>query len=578
MTDPAGFPLRVLLVEDSENDALLLVRELARGGFKPQSLRVDSAEKMRDALAREPWDLVIADHNLPQFGSDEALALVQAQDLDLPFIIVSGSIGEDVAVAAMKSGAHDYIMKQNLARLVPAIQRELREVQHRRARRNAEQTIKYLAFHDSLTGLMNRNAFERRLGQVLGPDVGDDTRHVLLYVDLDQFKVINDTCGHDAGDELLRRLAQRLEHRLRGSDSLARLGGDEFGALLTGCGLEDGLRIAKGLLEAAQSFRFSWEGKMFSIGASIGLVPVVSGEATATEALRHADLACYIAKDLGRGRIHVYEPSDAALNHRRSEMHWVSRLAEAIEHEQLELHLQPIVPLAGAGRPMLFEFLVRLQQPDGTLALPDTFIPAAERYGLMPRLDRWVIQRALSHLAELRERGTLTPGSIWFVNVSGASLSDDSLAGFIQEETTRGTVPACSLGFEITETAAITHFGNALEFINAVRALGCKVALDDFGTGMASFSYLKTMQADHLKIDGSFVRAILDEPIDAAVVEAIARVARVAGVQTIAEGVEDARITDRLREVGIDYVQGFAVAPPAPWPQHVPPAGSPPPT
>ncbi len=577
MTESADAALRVLLVEDSEDDALLLVRELARGGFTPHSLRVDSAQQMRDALAQRSWDLVIADHNLPQFGSEEALALVQAADLDVPFIIVSGSIGEDVAVAAMKSGAHDYIMKDNLARLVPAIQRELREAQHRRARRNAEQTIKYLAFHDPLTGLMNRNAFEQRLEQTLGQDVGDAARHVVLYVDLDQFKIINDTCGHDAGDELLRRLAQRLEHRLRGSDALARLGGDEFGALLTGCGVEDGSRIAQGLLDTAQSFRFSWDGKMFSVGASIGLVPVTGGEATATEVLRHADLACYIAKDLGRGRIHVYEHEDAALNRRRGEMHWVSRLGEAIEHDQLELHLQPIVPLAGPARATLFEFLVRLQQPDGTLALPNAFIPAAERYGLMPRLDRWVIRRALAHLAELARHDALSAGSTWFVNLSGASLSDDSLAAFIADEVARAAVPADAIGFELTETAAITHFGNALEFVNAVRALGCRVALDDFGTGMASFSYLKTMRADHLKIDGSFVRTILDDPVDAAVVEAIARVARVAGVQTIAEWVEDERVTSRLRELSIDYVQGFAVARPAPWrppaPRVVPHAG-----
>ena len=558
-------PLRLLLVEDSETDALLVVQELRRGGFDLQYLRVDSAATMRDALDQQTWDLLIVDHNLPQFSSRKALALVKAADLDLPFIIVSGSIGEDMAVNAMRSGAHDYIMKDNLARLVPAIQRELREAQHRRARRTAEETIKYLAFHDSLTGLINRNAFERRLEQALAPGIDQAARHVVLYVDLDQFKIINDTCGHDAGDELLRRVAQLLEHKLRGSDFLARLGGDEFGALLVGCGVEDGSRIAGQLLEAAQGYRFYWEGKVFTIGASIGLVPVASGEATATEVLRHADLACYIAKDLGRGRVHVYEHADAALTRRRGEMHWVSRLGEAIERDQLELHFQPIVPLhEGAGHTH-YEFLVRLQQPDGTLVLPDVFIPAAERYGLMPRLDRWVIRRAVDHLSVLHARGALSPGSTFFVNLSGVSLSDDGLASFIRDELSRVAVPSSAIGFELTETAAITHFGNALDLVNAVRALGCRVALDDFGTGMASFSYLKRLKADHIKIDGSFVRSILVDPIDAAVVEAVGRVARVAGVQTVAEWVEDEAVLSALRDLGIDHVQGFAVAPPRPW-------------
>jgi diguanylate cyclase (GGDEF)-like protein len=567
-------PLRLLLVEDSELDAALLLRELRRAGFEPEHRRVDSAAGVREALNGQHWDLVIADHNMPQFSSEEALALVHAADPDAPFIIVSGSIGEDVAVAAMKSGAHDYIMKDNLARLVPAIERELRETQYRRAQRAAEETIRHLAFHDSLTGLINRNEFEQRLEGALRLAAGTEEHHVLLYIDLDQFKVINDTCGHAAGDELLRRLAQVLQHKVRASDSLARLGGDEFGALLAGCRVEDGRHIADNLLNAIQAFRFHWEGKTFSIGASIGLVPMGSDTATATEVLRLADLACYAAKDLGRNRVLVYEPNDSALTLRQGEMRWVSRLGEAIERDELTFHFQPIAPLSDRAEGFHYELLLRLQQPDGELIGPSLFIPAAERYSLMPRLDRWVITRGLRRLAQLAQQGELRPGTTFFMNLSGTSLSDDALPRFIREQLAELSVPPWAVGFELTETAAITHFDNALALIDAVRTLGCRVALDDFGTGMASFTYLKAMKVDHLKIDGSFVRTILEDPMDAAVVEAITHVAQVAGVQTIAECVETEPILRKLQALGVDYAQGFAVVRPGPWAQWPPASAS----
>ena len=561
----AAPPLRLLLVEDSELDAALLLRELRRAGFEPEHQRVDSAITLREALDGRHWDLVIADHNLPQFSSEEALALVHAADPDAPFIIVSGSIGEDVAVAAMKSGAHDYIMKDNLARLVPAIERELREAQHRRARRAAEETVRYLAFHDSLTGLINRNEFEQRLESALRLAADTPEGHVLLYIDLDQFKVINDTCGHAAGDELLRRLPRVLQHKLRVSDSLARLGGDEFAALLAGCRIEDGRRIADELLKAVQAFRFRWEGKTFSISASIGLVPAWSDRVTASELLRLADLACYAAKDLGRNRVQVYDRNDVTLARRHGEMGWVSRLGEAIECNELMFHFQPIAPLSECAKGVHYELLLRLQQPDGELIGPSLFIPAAERYSLMPRLDRWVISHGLRHLAQLVQQGELRPGTTFFMNLSGTSLSDDTLPQFIREQLAELSVPPWAVGFELTETAAITHFDNALALIDAVRTLGCRVALDDFGTGMASFSYLKAMKVDHLKIDGSFVQAILEDPMDAAVVEAINRVAQVAGVQTIAECVESEPVLRKLQALGVDYAQGFAVGRPGPW-------------
>jgi diguanylate cyclase (GGDEF)-like protein len=565
MAEPGSVPLRLLLVEDCQADEALLLHELRGGGFEPQHLRVDSAAEMRAALARQRWDLVIADHDVRQFGPEDAHRLLRFADPDVAFVVVAGNSGDGAAIAATKSRGHDCILKDDLTRLVPAVERELREARHRRERRTAEETIRRLACHDALTGLLNRNQFQRRLERALRDARVGRERHVLLYIDLDQFKVVNDTCGHAAGDELIRQLAIVLQRMVRGSDSLARLGGDEFGILLAGCPLEDGQRIAQEMLEAVRGFRLLWEGKSFSINASIGLVPIAANSLSATEALRLADLACYAAKDLGRNRVHAYQPNDSALTRRHGEMHWVSRLGEAIERDELLLHVQPIVSLGACAEGPHCELLLRLREPDGRLVDASAFIPAAERYSLMPKLDRWVIHQALTQLSQRARQGRLQPGTTHFINLSGSSLSDDTLPLFIREQLETSSVPPFALGFELTETAAISHFDNALALIDAMRRLQCRVALDDFGTGMSSFAYLKTMQVDHLKIDGSFVRTILDDPMDAAIVETINRVAHVAGVRTVAEHAESLPILDKLRELGVDYAQGHAVGRPGPW-------------
>lgn len=548
--------LRVLLVEDSEDDAALLLRELRKGGYAAESLRVDNAVDLEAALAGQRWDLVITDHNLPGFSSAAALDMVKRRGLDLPVIIVSGSMGEDLAVAAMKQGAHDYIMKDNLARLVPAVARELREAENRRAHRRARETIERLAFQDALTGLVNRHEFEERVKRALA-STREGLRHALLYLDLDQFKIINDTCGHMAGDALLRQLSVVLRTPIRDVDTLARLGGDEFGILLHDCSLEHARGVAERVLDIIKDFRYSWEHKSFTIGASIGLVMLEDPTQTLSDALRDADMACYAAKDMGRNRVHVYRSDDAELRRRHGEMEWVARLTRALEEDRFALHIQCIQPLHGGGE-RHHEFLLRLREDDGALIPPGAFIPAAERYNLMPALDRWVVSRAFGHLA--RREAPVGAGEAFFINLSGATLSDDQFAAFVTPELEAHGLPPAAVGFEITETAVIADLARALEFMQQVRALGCRVALDDFGSGLSSFSYLKTIPADYLlKIDGGFILDMLDDPMDGAIVDAINRIGHVAGLKTVAEFVESEALKQRLAELGVDYAQGYAI-------------------
>ncbi len=556
--------LRVLLIEDSEDDAGLLLRELRKGGFDPQHLLVDTAHGFESALRTGNWDIIITDHNLPGYSSWAVLNAVKRSGLDIPVIIVSGSIGEDIAVAAMKSGAHDYIMKNNLARLVPAVERELRETQNRHAHRLAQQTIHHLALHDPLTGLTNRHEFETRLGKALDL-VGDGVQHALLYMDLDQFKIINDTSGHEAGDELLRQLAIVLHDPIRELDTLSRLGGDEFGVLLLNCSIEHATEAAERLLKAIKDFRFVWRDKTFSIGASIGLVMLSNRNQTSSDVLRLADMACYAAKDKGRNRIHIYREDDNELLKRHGEMEWVTRINNAIEEDRFVLYIQCIASLS-ENRDRHCEFLIRMLGDDGEHILPGAFIPAAERYDLMPKLDRWVIRHAFEYLAKKKGGNGEAPKHSYFINVSGATLSDDNFSSYVIDQLKFHDLSPEIVGFEITETAVISNLVSALDFITAVKYLGCKIALDDFGAGLSSFSYLKSIPADFLKIDGGFIRDILDDPMDLAIVDAINRIGHVAGLKTIAEYVETESIKKRLAELGIDYAQGYAVEPPSPLP------------
>jgi diguanylate cyclase (GGDEF)-like protein len=557
--------LRLLLVEDSEDDAELLLRELRKGGFNPECTRVDSGPALDTALLNEAWDMVITDHNLPGFSSQAVLATIKRSEIDVPVIIVSGSIGEDIAVEAMKNGASDYIMKDNLARLVPAISRELRETQTRNEHRRAQQVIQHLAYHDPLTGLTNRHEFESRLQYAL-TKADKKNPHALLYIDLDQFKVVNDTCGHEAGDELLRQLAMLLREPIRDSDTLARLGGDEFGVLLLRCPQEHATRVAERMLMLVQNFRYAWQDKSFTLGASIGLVIVEENTQTLSDVMRIADMACYAAKDRGRNRIHLYRADDAELQQRHGEMQWVGKIQRALEENRFELFHQIIMPLGG-NRDRHCEFLIRMVDHAGNLIMPGAFIPAAERYNLMQSLDRWVVANACDFLQHYIGRGDNSIAEMFFVNLSGASVSDEKFADFVTEQLRIHRLPPDVIGFEITETAVIANMRAALSFIEKVRQHGCHIALDDFGAGLSTFSYLKKIPADYIKIDGSFVRNMLNDAMDQAIVDAITRVGHVAGLKTIAEFVESDAIRQKLADIGVDYAQGYGIAKPVPLPK-----------
>jgi diguanylate cyclase (GGDEF)-like protein/PAS domain S-box-containing protein len=428
--------------------------------------------------------------------------------------------------------------------------------------------LSHLASHDALTGLLNRREFELRLRAALDGAREGDVHHAVLYLDLDQFKVVNDTCGHAAGDELLRQIGALLRPRLREGDTLARLGGDEFGVLLEHCPPEPALRIAENLRRTIADFRFSWHRRTFSVGVSIGVVNVTQGPRTLSGVLSAADAACYMAKDKGRNRVQVYRPEDSEVALRQGEMEWVNRIQRALAENRLMLYAQAIVPLH-ADEPPSHELLVRLLDERNEVIPPMAFIPAAERYNLMPAIDRWVIRTAFAALAD-RPRGS-EPG-VHAINLSGASIGDDQFLDYVREQFDRFRIPHASICFEITETTAVTSVSRAAEFMDALRAHGCRFALDDFGVGVSSFTYLKHLPVDYLKIDGSFVRGMLNDPVDAAMVEAIHRIGRVMGKRTIAESVESPAIRAALAAVGVDYAQGYGIAMPAPFAQSHAPA------
>lgn len=426
--------------------------------------------------------------------------------------------------------------------------------------------LSYQASHDALTGLINRREFEHRLMQALGSAAGSDRHHAVLYLDLDQFKVVNDTCGHAAGDELIRQIAALLQQRLREADTLARLGGDEFGVLLENCQPEHAARIAETLRHAVVERPFISQNRSFAIGASVGVVNLMDGPFTLAEVLRAADAACYMAKEKGRNRVQIYHPKDYELSMRQGEMEWVGRIHRALDEGRFRLYSQEIADLRRPRRPGAhFELLVRMIDERGELVPPMSFIPAAERYNLMPKIDGWVVGTALSILRRLRASGSIQDGDTCCINLSGTSVGDERFLEALRELLSESGVPASSICFEITETAAIANLSRAMRFMEELRALGCRFALDDFGVGMASFAYLKHLPVDFLKIDGGFVKDMLDDPIDRAMVEAINHIGHLMGKETIAEFVENERVLSELRKVGVDFAQGYGVARPAPF-------------
>ena len=423
--------------------------------------------------------------------------------------------------------------------------------------------LTYRAAHDPLTGLSNRIEFERQLKSAYDDAKRQNQTHMLCYLDLDNFKVINDTSGHGAGDELLKQLATKLRLKMRKADTLSRLGGDEFGVIFRGCSVEQGLQLAHALLEVVSELKFSWEDKVFSVGVSIGAVAIDLSADSVADLLARVDAACYMAKEQGRNAVYHSQKHDDRISKRFGEMHVVSQITQAIDTDRLKLYSEPVVDVSDSETVHYRELLVRMLDTQSQLQLPVTFIPAAERYYLMGPIDRWVVDRALRGLSEARSRGVTQKVGI---NLSGQTLSDARFADYIERKMDEYAVDPESIYFELTETAAITHLTETANLMRRLSAKGISFALDDFGTGMSSFAYLRKLPVHLLKIDGVFLRASAPDNIDRPLIEAMARVARELGMKTVAEHVERPMQIAVLRDLGVDFVQGFAVGKAKPWP------------
>ena len=677
-------PLRLLLLEDSEDDAELILRALRRSGYEPVHRRAESSEQMRAALEEDEWEIVVSDHDMPRFSALAALELLRKAQIDVPFIIVSGAIGEETAVEAMAAGAGDYVMKDNLRRLVPAIERELREAATRATRREAElalregearlravmenvidailtvdsggridsvnpaaerlfgrgplvgQTLpelltepfrveyeehlaaysatgslpilgvgrevlarrqggalvpidlalsemeldssgrslivvardiserkraesqlRHLAEHDPLTGLPNRRRFEQEVSRQMAYGSRYGVSGAVLVLDLDNFKYVNDTLGHKAGDELIVRVARVIRDRVRDADTLARLGGDEFAILLRGSG-DDGPGIAaRDLLEAIRDEAFLLEGQRVRVTTSIGIAPLVA-ELSIGEVLARADQAMYQAKEQGRDRVAEFSPeSRAEIEKSRT---WAERIRRALEQELFVLHAQPIQTLAD-GSIRQCELLLRMSDEQGGLVLPGSFLATAERFGMIQPIDRWVVGEAIELLDSYRRSGLDT---VVEVNLSGKSMDDPELLELVERELARTGIDPSRLVFEVTETMAIANLEAARALAEHLVGLGCRFALDDFGVGFASFYYLKHLPIAYLKIDGDFIRALPRSRTDQLVVKALVEIAHGLGIKTIAECVEDEETLELIRAYGVEFAQGFHIARAAP--------------
>jgi len=436
-------------------------------------------------------------------------------------------------------------------------------IQNESEKRRVGHRLSYEATHDALTGLINRREFERRVARVITDLAGAASEQVLLCLDLDRFKVVNDTCGHDAGDELLRNLGPRLSRHLRKRDTLARLGGDEFGVLLENCPLNEAERIAESLRADIEQYRFEWAGTDFAIGVSIGVIQVTEASGGLAAVLRAVDTACYTAKEAGGNRVHLERAPGSATVHVMARR--ITRLARAIDEGHFLLYAQPIVPLQAEGPARAhFEVLLRLPDAEGGIRAAADFLPHAERHGLMPAIDRWVVRETIALLGEWHREHPASELPVCSINLSPSTLAEDSLLIILEQQLARYAIPSTSICFEIAETAAFGNLARSVRFLSGIRTTGCGVALEDVGSGVTSFTYLKTLPVDFLKIGGHFVRGVVEDPIYGSIVTAVNQIGRSMGISTIAKQVGSASVLHKLRDLGIGFAQGRALVPPMP--------------
>jgi diguanylate cyclase (GGDEF)-like protein len=549
---PAKRPLRLLLVEDCAPDAELIVQALSRAGYQVQSERVESERALTEALTRQEWDLVIADFTMPGFSGVAALDILRERDADLPFIFVSGTIGEDTAVAAMKTGAQDYLMKGNLARLVPAVERSMAEAIVRRARKQAEEQLAHLAYHDALTDLPNRHLLHDRLNQALLIARRESKPAAVLLIDLNDFKMINDQLGHQSGDTALQLVAGRLRSGVRRADTLARLGGDEFAVLLPSTDLEGAAHTARKLLAVLDAPVFI-DHRPVSVRASIGIACFPEHGTTAETLLQKADVAMYVAKETSAGWT-VYAPERDTRSDARLDL--VTGMVPGLAQQEFCLEYQPIVDLQ-TGLPRAAEALVRWNHPTRGQLMPDSFIPLAERSGLIDILTTWVLERVLKDWR--RPRGSVSTVA---VNISPRSLLQIDFPEQIGALLERAQSHPSRLTFEITETVVMSDPARAMNCLQGLRRMGIRLAIDDFGTGYSSLNYLRRLPVDEIKIDRSFAASL--ETGDEFIVKSTIDLAHSLGLSVVAEGVESTAVRDRLIALGCDAGQGLFFCRPRP--------------
>ena len=471
-------------------------------------------------------------------------------------ILIRNSQGRSIVADGSVTRIHE---KENATEGYVVTLRDMTEL------KRLSDTINYQASHDNLTGLANREDFAARLEDILKTFASEDERHVLLFIDIDRFKAVNDSCGPLAGDELLRQIAGHIQANISRRDVSARMGGDEFAIILKDCGLDDGINVARRLQEAVQSTKFIWQSNVFPVTLAMGAVPLTMSSGDTHAVLAAADDACHMAKEEGGNKISVFHAEDTTFQRRRGEMEWITKINKAADEDRFVLYYQPIVPLnAASGYGNKAEILIRLVNEDGSIARPGDFIPAAERYNLMPLIDRWVVRNSMKAYRHLLDKGAEVAKGVVSVNLSGPSILDEELIGIIIDEVKEYGLSPESFCFEITETAAIQNLTSAIHFMKKLKDVGFTFALDDFGSGFSSFGYLSNLPVDYLKIDGSFVQTIDESLISYAMVESINAIGHVMGIKTIAEFVKSAAIMKRLVDIGVDYAQGYEIAEPAP--------------
>jgi len=548
--------LHALIVEDSEDDTELLLRELRRGSYEPVFVRVDTPETMRSALESKQWQVVFSDFTMPQFNAFDALAMLRQTGQDIPFIIVSGTIGEDRAVNAMKAGAHDYILKGNLKRLVPAVERELRESRVRQAHREAEEVIHRLAYTDTVTGLPNRICFQVEVEKAIDKARGQHPL-ALVLMDLRRFKEINDALGHNHGDTVLQQVGMRLQSTLFTPDVVARLGGDEFGILLPHLSSTDDIEDVIVKIQAILAAPFMVEGIPIAVEASIGVAAMPEHADNADALLQHADIAMYRAKELA-SRYTIYAPQLS--RHSPEGLALMSELRDAVKQDQLVLHFQPKVEIT-SNRVVGSEALVRWQHPRLGLLSPDHFIPAAEHTGLIGPLTHLVLNDALKQCQNVHHEGFALKVS---VNLSARSLHDPHLLESVEKALQDSGAEPQQLILEITESAIVLDPKHAEASLTELSRMGIWLSIDDFGTGFTSLGSLQRLPVNEIKIDKSFVREMLSNQSDAMIVRSVIELGHNLGLRVVAEGVESANIFNMLADLGCDEIQGYYIARPQP--------------